>query len=249
MFTPVELIYLCEDSYEGFLSCVFESFLKKERPENILSENSPQLVLLPSRRIPADSARARRVEAFLPRCLGLSLYRLIQYSYLSCFPQKELYMLMLIQETYEHRSFNLGEEPLHSLYACVRRLERETQHLKGFIRFTDYDGYLVSVIHPQNYVLPLLAGHFADRFPQENLLIYDAEHHAALSCLQGQCELFPLESLALNEVSSPEQQIHTLWKEYCRTVAIEGRLNPPAQRNLMPMHFRKDMTEFEKEVR
>ena len=39
---------------------------------------------------------------------------------------------------------------------------------------------LGAVIHPKNYILPLLRGHFCARFPEENFLIYDAVHQAVL---------------------------------------------------------------------
>ena len=39
---------------------------------------------------------------------------------------------------------------------------------------------LGAVIHPKNYILPLLRPHFCGRFPEENFMIYDAVHQAVL---------------------------------------------------------------------
>ena len=39
---------------------------------------------------------------------------------------------------------------------------------------------LGAVIHPKNYILPLLRPHFCGRFPEEDFMIYDAVHQAVL---------------------------------------------------------------------
>lgn len=66
------------------------------------------------------------------------------------------------------------------LYEMKKSLDWEVDKFQGFVRFTEYDGMLGAVIHPKNYILPLLRGHFCGRFPEENFMIYDAVHQAVL---------------------------------------------------------------------
>ena len=61
-----------------------------------------------------------------------------------------------------------------------KSLDWEVDKFQGFVRFEEHDGMLVAVIHPKNYILPLLRGHFCSRFPEENFMIYDAVHQAVL---------------------------------------------------------------------
>jgi probable DNA metabolism protein len=63
---------------------------------------------------------------------------------------------------------------------AIRHLTGECQLYKGFVRFSDYGGVLVSVIRPKNRVLPLLQEHFCDRFNCERFVIFDQTHAQAL---------------------------------------------------------------------
>jgi hypothetical protein len=61
-----------------------------------------------------------------------------------------------------------------------KSLDWEVDKFQGFVRFEEHDGMLGAVIHPKNYILPLLRGHFCARFPEEDFMIYDAVHQAVL---------------------------------------------------------------------
>ena len=54
-----EILYFYDGSFEGFLSCVFESYAKRERPSGIESEEIP--TLFPTRWVETDAAHAQRV--------------------------------------------------------------------------------------------------------------------------------------------------------------------------------------------
>jgi probable DNA metabolism protein len=41
-----------------------------------------------------------------------------------------------------------------------------------------------------------------------------------------------------------EQQIQGLWITFFNNLAIQARKNPKLQRQLLPLYFRKNMTEF-----
>ena len=53
------------------------------------------------------------------------------------------------------------DDTVGTLIKAVRNLQREAHLLMGFVRFTIYDGVMVSCISPQNSVLPLLSDHFS----------------------------------------------------------------------------------------
>ena len=74
----------------------------------------------------------------------------------------------------------MGHPDVAPLYEMKKSLDWEVDKFQGFVRFTEYDGMLGAVIHPKNYILPLLRGHFCGRFPEENFMIYDAVHQAVL---------------------------------------------------------------------
>ena len=63
---------------------------------------------------------------------------------------------------------------------------------------------LGAVIHPKNYILPLLRPHFCGRFPEENFMIYDAVHQAVL--LQEDHKARLLELAAPLELPPPRER-------------------------------------------
>ena len=69
---------------------------------------------------------------------------------------------------------DLSNPYVHRLFTLSRATANEAHHLLGFLRFSELEnGVLFSTIHPKNNALPILAGHFTDRLPQENFIIYD----------------------------------------------------------------------------
>ena len=45
-----------------------------------------------------------------------------------------------------------------------KSLDWEVDKFQGFVRFEEHDGMLGAVIHPKNYILPLLGGISAPAF-------------------------------------------------------------------------------------
>ncbi|MBQ8953916.1 MAG: TIGR03915 family putative DNA repair protein, partial [Clostridia bacterium] len=140
---------------------------------------------------------------------------------------------------------HLADARVNALMSGVRYLEREAHHYMGFVRFTEIDGVLASVIQPKNRVLPLIDPHFSDRFNAERFIIHDAAHRCALMHMPGCSRIVPMDALRITAASPHELQVQALWKRFHETIAIEGRLNPQLQRSNMPLRFRPNMTEFQ----
>ncbi|MCI8632380.1 MAG: DNA metabolism protein [Lachnospiraceae bacterium] len=241
------LIYTYDGSYEGLLSCVFESFLHKEIPVDIQIEGDAQLSLTPLHRIATNEAYAARVARALPQKLGPDVAAFFQFAFLTCLSGKELYMLRFLHLAFQRGPAVLNmltDNTVHVLSKAVQTLHNETHFFKQFIRFSDYHSFLVTVIHPNNFVLPLLQSHFCDRFRHESFLIYDETHAMALFYQPGHPQIMPLQELFLEAPTPAEQKYRALWQTYYDTVAIKARYNPKCRMNHMPKRYWKYMTEF-----
>ena len=129
-----------------------------------------------------------------------------------------------------------------------KSLDWEVDKFQGFVRFEEHGGMLGSVIHPKNYILPLLRPHFCGRFPEENFLIYDAVHQAVL--LQQNHNVQLLELAAPLELPPPderEQQFQALWTQFYRTLEIQARHNEKGRMTHCPKRFWADMVEMRSE--
>ncbi len=242
-----DVIYRYDGSFEGLLCCVFESYDQKEVPAEIIAPDEYRAMLFQTREIVTDEQRAGRVLASIPEKLGKAALDFVQRAFLTCLPQKELYILQFLRLGYRHGSAvldMLANDVVHKLHKAVMHLERESHLLTGFVRFSIANNALTAVIEPKNCVLPLLARHFSDRYREESFLIYDKTHGMALIYRPYRHMIIPIESLELPEPDAEELAFRELWRLFYETIGVEGRYNPKLRQNHMPKRYWKYLTEF-----
>ena len=248
-----DVVYLYDGSFEGFLCCVFESFAQHELPFAVWTPERETATLYPVKEIPTDRATARRVFASFRAKLGEETESLVTRDFLSGWEDKELRIIRFL-----HLAFALGpgtvkrrgHPEVAPLYQMKQSLDWEVDKFQGFVRFQEHDGMLGAVIHPKNYILPLLRGHFCARFPEENFLIYDAVHQAVLLYQNHKAQLMELaEPLTLPPPDEKEQQFQELWRQFYKTLEIKARHNEKGRMTHCPKRFWADMTEMKEELK
>lgn len=138
------------------------------------------------------------------------------------------------------------------IFAIKRAVLNETHFFKEFLRFQEVQrepSLLLAVIEPKNRIIPLLTEHFSDRFMGEWFVIYDKTHYeASFHQKDGNWEVRLLtdeEARRLEELTEQKEDYVDLWKTFFRQIAIKERTNKELQRNMLPLHYRKHMTEFQ----
>ncbi len=239
--------YRYDGSFDGLLTCVFESFEKKEIPHEISGPDAGQMSLFAEKVIVTDEEKARRVLVSIPQKIGDEALFFIRRAYLTCLPQKERYILLFLRKGF-HMGAKvmrlLGDDVVSVLFKAVKRLGNEAHFFKEFLRFSVYDTVLAARITPKNFVLPFLGQHFAERFPSEAFLIYDTTHEMALTCENGKISINAVENFTMPAPSDEERQFRRLWKMFYDTIAIKERENPRCRMSMMPKRYWVNMTEF-----
>ncbi|MDP4128451.1 MAG: TIGR03915 family putative DNA repair protein [Bacillota bacterium] len=249
MSDRTDLIYTYDGSFEGLMCCVFESYEKKENPSIIRPQSAQQTLFDTGKWIETDDQKADRVYNSIPLKISSQAQELVKLGFLTCAPRKELLIYHFLRLCFKFGSkvmAMLTDDTVCSLQKAVRHLTSESQKFKGFVRFSVYGEVLVSVIEPKNFVLPLLSPHFCDRFRDEAFMIYDKTHSMALIYESKKAELIFVDELTLPEVDAAEVEYRRLWKQFYKTIAIEGRNNPRCRMTLMPKRYWGQMTEFDK---
>jgi probable DNA metabolism protein len=247
MLSQSNLIYHYDGSFDGLLCCVFESYDKKEIPMDILLPETCQTMLFPAKKITTDSQKSNRVLDSIPKKMGISALEFVRRAFLTCFTQKELYILLFLRMGYRYGPSvinMLADDVVNALFKAVKHLDNESHLLKGFLRFSIFSNVLVAEIEPKNYVLPLLTQHFCERYPEERFLIYDKTHAMALVYQPYQSAVIPIEDLELPDPDEKEQSYRELWRLFYETIEVQGRHNPECRRSHMPKRYWKNMTEF-----
>lgn len=240
--------YLYDGSLPGFFSCVHHSVYQRQLPAAIQPEAEAQPTLYRQLYIDTNAEKARRVKQSIPQKISPRAMELVEKAFLSCMPGKELAVLRFLLLGYGRGSeapWLFGHPDTAPLLQAEKHLMGEQHLLRGFVRFADHGGVLTAAITPKNFVLPFLAGHFVGRYPDEDFLIYDKTHKAALVYQQKKARIVPAENIQFPEPDADERQFRALWKRFYDTIAIEGRHNERCRRTHMPKRYWENMVEMQ----
>jgi len=243
-----DIVYRYDGTLDGFLCCVYESYANQEIPAAILGPEDEQLSLLTTREVETDAFRAARVLKSIPARISEDALYLVERAMLTCMPEREKRLLEFLRLGYRKGPMvmdMLHDDAVAPILAAVTHLGREAHLYLGFVRFTQNQGVLASVIEPKNRVLPMIAQHFIDRYPNEAFVIFDRTHREALVSQRGLGRIAPLEALELPEPDDLERAVRALWRRFHQAVGIKPRKNYACQRSHLPLRYRRVMTEFE----
>lgn len=242
-----DISYCYDGTFDGLLSCVFESFDKKELPYEVVSDDMSQYSLYPYREILTDPVKAKRVRKGIENKIGSLASEMVELGYLSCLEEKEKVIIRFLHLGFQYGpavTSMLTNDTVAVLTKAARFLSNEAHLLTGFIRFTDYQGYLSAIIEPKNRVIPVIFRHFVRRFPQESFLIYDKTHREAVVYHNREITFLEMIDFSLPKACKEEQLYRSLWQNYYETIAIEGRYNPKCRMTHMPKRYWNNMTEL-----
>lgn len=198
--------------------------------------------------------KAMAVESLIRRHLGERAYGAIYHALMSADQKKGdavLGTMLAARQLKDSTKImdHLGHPKVEKVFELARNVFGEAHSYKGFLRFRELkNGVLYAEITPKNQVLTCLAPHFAERLPVENWMIHDkphksfAVHEAGKQWVIVWGESFDEETF--QDVSEKEEKYAKLWTGFCRTIAVESRINPKCQQKNLPYRFRGNMVEF-----
>lgn len=242
-----EMIYYYDGSFDGLLCCIFDSYANREVLTAIYCDEDLQPTLFACRTIPTDPRHARRVFRKVAM-LSPDAADLLRRGFLTCLPEKELYLYRLVVKLLrDGPGFlrNASDETLYPVLRAVHHLNGEAHLLKGFVRFSELGGVLGGEIAPKNRVLPILRSHFCARYQGETFFLYDRTHKEALFYAAGKAVIRPLEDFRMAPPDETEAHYRLLWKRFYDTIAIKERYNPKCRQTQMPKRYWGTMTEFQ----
>lgn len=251
------VVYQCEDTMEGIFTSIYNAYEEKREPEDTRISISDELFLF-AEYIPVvtDQVKARKVMNTIRRRFGDGDYKQLCLALSAQDFDKAQAVYQTIAAGLKgkcrpgHLLDNLADDNVHRTFSLARRANRETGHLIEFIRFEELDsGILFARITAQHNLLTFIMPHFADRFPIENFMILDESrsllgiHPAGKMWYLVQCCDNWEEQMSL-ELADKELEYQELFTYFCHKIAIKERENLELQRNMLPLRFRKYMTEF-----
>jgi probable DNA metabolism protein len=252
------LVYTFDRTMDGVLTAVFDAYALRQQPEELVGEGSVlPLFCEEVHSVQTADDKAQRVWRGLEKKLSKEALRMLTVAWLS--ESEELYtpMFHYIYKVFKGTNErNFSDPDVLYVTNTARRVAHEQLRMKQFMRFQKAkDGTYLGVVSPDNDVLPLVIGHFQDRFNDQPFLIFDARRKygyyydkTAVTRVTFEDEAtipFSLDDGKLNDdlLSENDQLFQNLWRTYFKAICIRERMNPRKQLNDMPRRYWKYMTE------
>ena len=265
-------VYVFDNTLDGLLTAVFDSFFLHQQPEMLLGEGE-QLPLFADEPhvVITDNDKAARVWKGLEKHLSTDGLRMITLSWLSEERTLNQPLFNFICKVFRQKvgdssssatdylslERNASDADVLAVRNSCRRVLHEQLRMKQFIRFQKAkDGTYLAVVSPDHNVLSLITHHFQDRFNDQPWLIYDAKRHYGYY-YDGSAEPihitfedesavpFDLTNGKLDDevLSENDRIFQDLWRTYFKAICIKERMNPKKQLSDMPRRYWKYMTE------
>jgi probable DNA metabolism protein len=250
-------VFAYDNTFEGFLTLVFESYRIKQFPDEILSGEGSQIVLFGSTMtIETDDRKAERVwNGIISHSSEDNAHRIYRV-FLANQPGTSTLLMKYIRfivDSVRNEEMNFAEPVVLEIHKLHQKVCREAHRIQMFVRFqkTLEDNYYASFA-PMYDVLPLCIPHFRDRFADQSWIIYDLKRNYGFLYDLKSVSRVVFDDLKVNSqngqlhaslLAEDEKLFQKLWKQYYHSICIQERKNDKVHRQLLPKRFWKYLPE------
>src|SRR5690606_28178579 len=251
------MYYLFDGTYLGFLSCVFESFERREDTIIPITHEDHQIDMFKDRRtVVTDNRKALRVQNGLQERIGkaeaMDFYRAFLSEDRKAWRASFFILCQIFTGRKDIRQ-HYGNDHVLYFSQTLKKVSRERHRMKAFIRFSkSADGLFFALVEPDFNVLPLIAGFFRKRYADMPWLIYDVKRRygllfdtqrvseVQLSPEEAQGVASPAVAIAMDE---RDQLFQSLCKQYYTSTNIEASKNMKLNLQHVPRQYWKYLVE------
>lgn len=242
------VIYVYDGTFDGLLCCVFEAFLSKCPPNDIVRRGFVEVGLFDKVvEIETDKVKAERVYAGIVKNISGDALYCAYVAFMAEIAVREMDIFEFLRLGFKYGGAVLGmmnHDAVLSVMKLKSKAFREAERLFGFVRFEELEGGIYyAELEPTHNVLELLAKHFEDRFPNQCFIICDKGRY--LTAVYDTHELVITASVPDNlpPRSESENEYRRLWRGFYDAVGIAERRNPKLHRAMMPKKYWKYIIE------
>jgi probable DNA metabolism protein len=201
--------------------------------------------------VPTDAAEADRMRDRIVTCAGAEELLTLRYVHASAARDRHRLLLLYVARTLAEGRSVAGDatDPVVRAVRRIRdRVSLEIARFLGFARFrrVGADRYYAPV-NPDADIVGFVGPHFADRFPDQALVIHDVHRDVAFWSARGArgiADLADLPPEVRNRLAMDcEPGVEDLWRAFFSETANPERRNSRLQRKLLPERYQALMVE------
>jgi probable DNA metabolism protein len=250
-------IYTYDNTFDGFLTCVFECYNRKDFPVDICSSVGEQKQLFAERiEIQTDQKKADRVWKGVRYKLSGRNSQLPYYAFLSEEEGVEMKIYRFLRKLFSTQ-FNIetdyGDSDVLYLTQLSQKVKKEAMRMLQFVRFQrTKEGIYFCGIEPRYDVIPMIVSHYQKRFADQKWLIYDLHRNYGAFYGKQKVEEVIISRKQFNTLNGQvnkalleegEDFYQKLWKLYYKQITIQERKNLRLHRQFLPRRFWKYLPE------
>lgn len=250
-------IFSFDNTFEGLLTLVFESYQRKEFPDEILSGDGSQHVLFGSTiAISTDDRKAERVwKGIVSHSSEVNAHRIYRV-FLAGQPDTPMLLVKFIRlviDSTKNEETNFSEPVVLEINKLHQKVCKEAHRVQMFVRFQKtVEGSYYASFAPLYDVLPLCIPHFRDRYADQSWIIYDLKRNYGFWYDLKTVSRVVFDDLKVNSqngqlhsslLAEDEKHFQQLWKQYFHSICIQERKNEKVHRQLLPRRFWKYLPE------
>ena len=252
-------IYTYDNTFEGFLTCVFECYRLKVFPDEIRSRVGEQAQFFAGKfDVQTNPEKSDRVWKGVQNKLSSNNKQLPFYAFLSQEQGIEMKIFRFLRRLFSEQTnveTDFGDPDVLYLTQVSQKVRREAMRIIQFVRFQHTkDGMYFCGIEPRYDVIPLVIKHFQSRFADQKWLLYDLKRNYGIfhennhieEVVISQREFSSITGRVNNNILQEGEEFYqTIWKSYFKHINIKERKNLKLQRQHMPRRFWRYLPEMQ----
>jgi probable DNA metabolism protein len=251
------IVFSFDNTFEGLLTVVFESYQRRQFPDEILTGEGSQPVLFASTiTIETDDRKAERVwKGIVSHSSKVNAHRIYRV-FLAGMPDTPMLLVKYIRfviDSTKNEETNFSEPVVVEFNKLHQKVCKEAHRIQMFVRFQKtVEGSYYASFAPMYDVLPLCIPHFRDRYANQPWIIYDLKRNYGFWYDLKNVSRVVFDDLKVNLqngqlhsslLAEDEKLFQQLWKQYYHSICIQERKNDKVHRQLLPKRFWKYLPE------
>jgi len=246
--------FACDGSFDGFL-CAARRALEVPGARVVAScrgaEDPGADLFAELVRVPTDAMDAACLRARIAAYAGAAEIETLMFVFASAAPERYRLLLGYIARTLAAARSIAGDatDPVVRAVRRIRdRVSLEIARMLGFVRFrrTGGDRYYAPV-RPDADIVGFIGPHFADRLPDQALVVHDVGRDVAFWSARGMRGIVDLAGLPRDArerlAKDVEPGVEALWRAFFEQTANPERRNRRLQRKLLPERYHAFLVE------
>jgi probable DNA metabolism protein len=252
-----------DNSYGNLLTAIDWCLRSEEKPDGFLTADDCPLLIDCRTFLTVENISIQIRNDLKSRISAAAAARIMLNAWLAWLSEESAIALRLYE--YLHEAYRSGRDPSDAINhpaavavsEAAKKCTRMAHSYKGILRFRQSGGsennFYLAEIDPDCNVLPLIAGHFADRFADQKFLIIDRLRKIVfVHNSDGSNSLHNMETgnSSHSEIMGMvcgifDDEVTEYWKKYLSHLSIPERVNHRLQKSNLPLKYRKHMSEFQ----